>query len=118
MKKIIISSIMAIAIVFSSCGSTDPTEKEVKVDSHQKALDKFNEAVKKYNEQIAVLCDCYREAGDAYGCQRKHGSPSFTFPSDEEIGPLIDQINYDHIDEGDKKLDECKAEGLKNASKE
>jgi len=124
MKKIIIGFIVAATLIFSSCSTDETTEtpkaieKKEKVDTHQKALDKFNNAVKEYNKKIAILCECYKEAGDAYGCERKHGYPSFIFPSDEEVGPLSDQINSAHIQEGNKKLKECKAEGLKNASQE
>ncbi len=100
---------MTFALIFSSCGAAELAEKE---DKHQNALAAFNKAVKEFNEHIDVLCDCYKEAGDAYGCERKHGSYSFT--STEEMDSL-EEFNMDHVEEGIKRLKECKAEGLKNA---
>lgn len=114
--KIILLGLLT-AFTLYSCGSPEPSEKEIKADKHQKALAAFNNAVKEFNEHIDILCECYKEAGDAYGCERKHGSLRFTATTAMEV--LSDEeFNLDHVYEGNEKLKECKAEGLKKIDKE
>lgn len=117
MKKKVKTILMGCAFVIGilSCDTDSSSNQNQSEDiKHQKALEDFSEKVKEYNQNVEDLCNCLREKESVSDCRRFYNGLSFSATQEMADHLTEEEYNLDHVDEGRKKIEECKAEvGLK-----